>query len=110
MSTNRQAIRELISPFDANLASSAADASTEADQRTEAFLAKLRARVEALDAVEHKLPQAKKTPKRRSTAQPATPDWYEAQPTKETKPAATTKRFVSDHPYPGRRRNKPKAE
>lgn len=111
MSDNRQSIRERISPFDANVEAIPTIAPTDEDQRTAEFMAKLRARTDALDAVKPEPPAVKKAKGRRSAPPPSTPSWYNAQPIaapKSTK--STTKRFESAHSYPGRRPNKPKAQ
>ncbi len=111
MTTSRQTIREQISPFDAKTTPTATTTSTSEDHRTADFMAKLRARTDALDAVEPKQPPPKKPSRRRAAAPPATPSWYQPQPIDAPKPSdPVAKRFVSPNPYPGRRHNKPKAD
>ena len=111
MSTNEQSIKHQIKAFDAASPSDAEEAQVNPDPRVDQFLELMRAKVAALDVEQREKWEANvpKVSRRKTAAPQVTPDWYETGPIKAAKAGISQiKKSSTQHPYPGRRTNKPK--
>ncbi|MEZ4671060.1 MAG: hypothetical protein R3E39_24410 [Anaerolineae bacterium] len=112
MSTNKEWIKEQIRSFDAKSVSDTTETPPSTDSRSEAFLATILAKVAALDAEQQEkwAANAPKLSRHKANSTSATPDWYGTESIKEAKTDdKPSKKRTSQHPYPGRRLNKRKA-